>query len=310
MLSGVQIICFAASYSIVLALEISRLAFRSGVRGAVMLFFAGAGWIAHTAFLYYRFSSVLSSSQDWYLLAAWVLVLIYLYLTWFHPRQHFGVFLLPLVLGLIATATWLADPRPLAREPVSEVWGIIHAVSILLATVSVLVGFAAGVMYLNQARRLKGKRTFLPLRLPSLEWLERTSGRAVVVSTLMMGAGLASGILLNVGRRDPALPWNDPLVLATLGMFAWLLAASTLGTVYRPARRGRKVAYLTLASFVFLAIALGMGLFLRTEHGRRRETEPPAVPFGSQRNEEQLGGQARSLNDEQNSGQARSLNFP
>jgi ABC-type uncharacterized transport system permease subunit len=315
MLAGVHIICFAASYSIALVLEISRLVFRSGVRGAVMLAFAGAGWIAHTAFLYYRASSLLSSSQDWYLLAAWVLVLIYLYLTWFHPKQHFGVFLLPLVLGLVATARWFADPQPLAREPVSQAWGIVHAVSSLLATVSVLVGFAAGIMYLSQVRRLKGRRTLLaPLRLPSLEWLERASGRAVVVSTLMMGVGLVSGILLNVinyRRHDRVLPWNDPLVLATLGMFAWLLAAVVFGAIYRPARRGRKVAYLTLASFVFLVIALrialGMGLFMRTQHGRPRGAEPGATSFSILHPSSlsyfhppaaRIGGQGRPLNDQ------------
>ena len=54
MLSGVSTICFAASYAVALALEISRLLFRSGVRGAVMLGFAAAGLVAHTAFLYYR----------------------------------------------------------------------------------------------------------------------------------------------------------------------------------------------------------------------------------------------------------------
>jgi len=112
-----------------------------------------------------------------------------------------------------------------------------------------------------------------PLRLPSLEWLERASGRAIVVSLLMTGVGVLSGVMLNVinyRRHDPVLPWNDPFVLATLGMFAWLLGATVLAACYRPARRGRKVAYLTLASFVFLAIALGMGLFMRTQHGRPR----------------------------------------
>ena len=62
--------------------------------------------------------------------------------------------------------------HPFAREPASQVWGVIHGGSILLATVAVLLGFAAGVTYLSQAWRLKRK---LPLagglRLPSLEWL-------------------------------------------------------------------------------------------------------------------------------------------
>ena len=54
MISGISITCFAASYAVVLALEISRLFFRSRVRWAVMVGFAGAGMVAHTAFLAYR----------------------------------------------------------------------------------------------------------------------------------------------------------------------------------------------------------------------------------------------------------------
>jgi ABC-type uncharacterized transport system permease subunit len=274
---------------VALVLEISRPLFRSAIRGALMLGFAGAGWVAHTAFLYYQavdaHRSLLSTSSDWYLLAAWVLVPIYLWLTWFHPKQHFGVFLLPLVLGLIATAAWLADWQPFAREPASQALGILHALSILLATVSVLLGFAAGIMYLSQARRLKGKRTLLaPLRLPSLEWLQRANRRAIVFSLVMLGLGVLAGMLLNlVDRRRgvPMLPWHDPVVLATLGMFAWLLLAVTFTAVYQPARRGHKVAYLTVASFVFLAIALAMGLFMRTQHGAARSPPPAAASAGS-----------------------------
>ncbi|MDZ7618941.1 MAG: hypothetical protein U1E05_18195, partial [Patescibacteria group bacterium] len=94
MLAGVQIICFTASYAAALALEASRMVFRSGVRGAIMLGFAGAGLVAHTAFLYHRAvkmpGSPLSSEQDWCLVAAWLLVVVYLYLVWYHPRHGFG----------------------------------------------------------------------------------------------------------------------------------------------------------------------------------------------------------------------------
>ena len=50
-------------------------------------------------------------------------------------------------------------------------------------------------------------------------------------------------------------------------MFVWLLVAVSSGICYGPARHGRKVAYLTMASFVVLVIALAMGLLLRTQHG-------------------------------------------
>jgi len=283
MLAGVDIICFAASYTVALILEISRLAFRSGIRGAVMLGFAGAGLVAHSAYLYYRAvqatGAPLSSESDWYIIAAWVLVVVYLYLVHYHPKTAFGCFLLPLALVLIAAGCFLANPEPLDRVPASRIWGIIHGLSILLATVSVLIGFVAGVMYLEQTRRLKLKRPpKRGLRLPSLEWLARTNSRAIVISVIMMGVELASGMILNrinYSRQLARLPWNDPLVLSTQIMFVWLLLSAVLGAVYKPARHGRKVAYLTLVSFVFLVFALGAGLLLDTSHWGPKQDPPP-----------------------------------
>jgi ABC-type uncharacterized transport system permease subunit len=285
MLSGVGIISFVASYAVALVLETSRLLFRSGVRGVVMLGFAGAGLLAHSAFLYYRALSAagapLSSEQDWFLVAAWVLVAVYLYLAILHPKIPFGLFLLPLALGLIAAATLLAQTQPLAREPASRIWGAIHGISIVLATVAVLVGFVAGLMYLGQARRLKHKRpAAVRLRLPSLEWLQWANGRAILASVLMLGLGVLSGMILNLinrGSEADRLAWSDPVVLSTWLMFCWLLAAVVLSTFHRPVRQGRRVAYLTVASFVFLAIMLAVGLLAdsrhwgRGERGERRE---------------------------------------
>ncbi len=77
------------------------------------------------------------------LLAAWVMVMVYFYLACYHPATHFGIFQLPLVLGLVAAARF-ADTTPFPREPASRIWVVIHGISILLATVTVLFGFAAG----------------------------------------------------------------------------------------------------------------------------------------------------------------------
>jgi ABC-type uncharacterized transport system permease subunit len=257
-----------------LAVELSRLWFRSAVRAALSLGFAGIGLAAHTAFLFERAlneaGAPLSSERDWYLVAAWVLVVVYLHLAVLHPKAPFGLFLLPLVLGLIGTATFLAPSEPLARESASRIWGAIHGMSIVLATVSVLVGFMAGLMYLGQVRRLKHKRPSTDrLRLPSLEWLRWTNSRAIVVSMLMLGLGVLSGMVLNlINFRNGAerLSWNDPVVLSTWLLFFWLLAAVVLSAVYRPARQGHKVAYLTLASFVLFVVMLSAGLLMDSRH--------------------------------------------
>ncbi len=281
MLSGVSTICFAASYAIALVLEISRLWFRSSVRGVVLFGFAGAGLVAHTAFLYYRaiqtVGSPLSSERDWFLIAAWTLVVAYLCLAAAYPKFPFGLFLLPLALLLIAAARFLANPQSPVNEPASKAWGAIHGLSIMLAAVAVLIGFAAGLMYVVQMRQLKHKR--LPgrgLRLPSLEWLERANSRAIMVSVILLAAGVVSGIILNridVEKNVARLPWYDPVILSTLLLLVWLLVATVVSTVYRSARKGRKVAYLTLVSFLFLAIVLAVGLLLSSRHWERGRAE-------------------------------------
>jgi ABC-type uncharacterized transport system permease subunit len=291
-MSGVSIVCFASSYAIAWALEISRLLFRSGVRGAVMLGFAAAGLVAHTAFLYYRAVqesqlavAPLSSEQDWFLVAAWGVVVVYLYLAAANPKIPFGLFLLPLTLGLIAAGAFLAATEPLARESASKLWGAVHGISIVFAAVSVLVGFVVGMMYLTQSQRLKRKRSPTGrLRLPSLEWLERTNSRAIVISLLMLGVGMLAGMILNlVNMRNEAarLAWNDPVIASTWLMFLWLLAATIVIALYRPARQGRKVAYLTVASFFFLLVVLAAGLTMDSRHwgrGERKEHKTLAAP--------------------------------
>jgi ABC-type transport system involved in cytochrome c biogenesis permease subunit len=274
MLSRVSVVCFASSYAIALALELTRLLFRSGIRGILMVGFAAAGLFAHSVFLFYRAVNAgqlpLSSKQDWYLLAAWTLAALYLYLTVYHPKTPFGLFILPLVLALVGVATFFADSAPFPREPASQVWGMIHGTSILLATVALAVGFSAGLMYLGQARRLKLKRqAWRRLRLPSLEWLRRVNSRSLVVSLFMLGTGIASGMILNeinVAGDPRRLAWDDPIVLSTTIMFGWLLLSSAAGYVYRPAREGHRVAYLTVVSFVFLLIVLSSSLLFNTRH--------------------------------------------
>ncbi len=285
MLSGIQIICFAASYAVALALEVTRLVLRSRVRSAVMRAFAGAGFLAHTLFLCNRVlhadGSFLSSKQVWCLMAAWALAAVYLCLSVFRPRAAFGIFLLPLVLGLVGAGALLDNREPFARHFSTPVLGMIHGASILLATVAVLVGFVAGLMYLLQVYRLK--RRLPPRRglwLPSLEWLGRINGRAMVVAALMLGVGVFSGIAL--GGLNPAARtgWKDPLVLTSLLMFIWLTLATGINFFYGPGRQGLKVAHLTLVSFLLLVIALGLGLFVQKEHAiRSSAVERIEIPY-------------------------------
>jgi ABC-type uncharacterized transport system permease subunit len=224
--------------------------------------------MAETLYLGYRAATAesvpLASAYEWYLLAAWTLVAVYLYLATMHPSVASGVFILPLALALVAAARF-ASRQAIEQSSAANVWVTIHATCWLLGAVAVSVGFVTGAMYLLQAYRLKHKLPPLSaFRLPSLEWLERANGRAIVVSALMAGAGLASGIVLNLVKHK--LSWSDATVWRSVGFFGWLLVAAVFSALYRPARRGRKMAYLTVASFVFLAIFLAAQLSGGSEH--------------------------------------------
>jgi hypothetical protein len=272
--ANITITCFLASYAVALGLEISRLFFRSGVRGALMLGFGAAGLLAHTLYLAHRAvsaaSSPLGSEFDFYLVAAWVLAATYLYLTVYHPHNPIGLFLLPLVLLFVGGAALFADRNPFPRSTAAQSWGLVHGICLLAGTVAVTMGFVTGCMYLLQAHRLKRK---LPpsggLRLPSLEWLQKMNARTIVVALLMVLGGFLSGIVLNLTRRTQgaaAVPWTDPVVLSSSLLVGWMSAAWLFSMLYKPAQQGRKVAYLTVASFVFLVIAL-IAILTPTQHG-------------------------------------------
>jgi ABC-type uncharacterized transport system permease subunit len=235
--------------------------------------FGAAGIVAQTLYLAHRAmaaqASPLSSPYDWYLLAAWSLALWYLALAWHEWRAAAALFILPLVLGLVAAAQF-ADDKPFAPVRASRLWGNIHGTFLLLGTVAVLIGFVAGVMYLVQSYRLRRKvRPSESFRLPSLESLEKINSRALWTSVLLVAIGFVSGVILNLIKNQRAheqLPWTDPVVISSGLMLAWLVAAVAFNLLYRAARHGRKVAYLTLASFLFLAIVLGAILFSHSAH--------------------------------------------
>ncbi len=269
-MSGISITCFAASYGLTLLLEISRLFFRIPVRVAVMVGIALAGLLAHSLYLTVvaraellsgSKDTLLSNWHDWCLVAAWVLTAVYLGFVLSRPQNAVGIFLLPIVLILIGVAVLVQDAPGFARHDALSVWHKIHGIALLIGTVTVSLGFVVGLMYLFQSYRLKHKLSPRSgLKLPSLEWLLKINQRSLIVSTALLAIGLASGIILNLIESNATLQWTDPVILSSGVLFAWLLAATFFEYTYKPARQGQKVAYLTLASFLFLAMALWFAL--------------------------------------------------
>ncbi len=281
MFSGMTITCFTGSYLLTLGAEVARFSFRARMRTWINLLFALAGIVAHTLYLWKRADEALqqgwplfSSWYDWCLLAAWILAAAYVGLVLRHSENAIGLFLLPLVLGLIALAMGVSDRTRFSRSEALGIWRTLHGGALLTGTVAVTLAFGTGVMYLAQSYRLKHKLpTQQGIRLPSLEWLQRFNRRSLWISTGLLALGLISGIALNSAKVANAIAWNDPVILSSGILFLWLLCASLFEALYKPARQGRKVVYLTLASFIFLALAIG---FVLTGEHATPATGPPS----------------------------------
>lgn len=287
MLTKISILCFAASYLMALGLEVSRLFFRAPIRLLATLVMTFAGIFAHSVYIVMRATPEssqappLSSWFDWLLLLAWGVAATYLVTSIRRPQASLGIFMLPLVLILIGVATLFRDATPFPRDQSRYVWGMIHGGALLLGAVIVMLGFVAGIMYLVQSYRLKHK---LPPRqgfkLPSLELLQRVNRQALVASSVMLAAGLLSGIALNLLGSNIGVPWTDPVVWTSAVLFLWLTVVLSFEYFYKPAQQGRKVAYLTLASFVFLGLVLGVILFVPSEHATPNDS-PESIGAGA-----------------------------
>jgi hypothetical protein len=259
-LSRISLSCFAFSYLLTLILEISRLFFRVAVRWAIMLLVMALGLFAHIVYIGLRIraslveqSVPLGDWHTWCVVAALAIAVFYFALSIRRPQNNTGIFLLPLVLALTVTAALIKGSNSFSDNDAS-LWGMMHGLSLLAGTVTMALGFATGIMYLVQSHRLKKK--LIPrrgMRLPSLEWLQRMSSRCLSLSTILLAIGLFSGIFMNVIRQ---LPLDGGVVFSSSILLCWLIAVLVFEYFYKPARQGRKVAYLTVASFVFLSLVL------------------------------------------------------
>jgi ABC-type transport system involved in cytochrome c biogenesis permease subunit len=249
----ITILCFLASYTVALGLELLyQLRPLVWLRWLALLCGA-AGLTAQTIFLAVQ-RPPLIWQFGWMLILAWVLAIFYLIGSLHHRRLSWGLFVLPLVLALVGLGAAFGPPPESERSAdkllsFATAWKTVHECLLLLASIGLCVGFLASLMYLVQAHRLRAKT--LPshgLRLWSLERIEAMNRRAIFFAFPLLTAGILVGMVLM--WHDGLSGWTDPRVLAT-GVL-WLAFAGVVCLRYGYHLRGRPVALLTIVTFVLL----------------------------------------------------------
>jgi len=257
----IKIFCFLASYALALGLELWY-HYRPGQLARRFALIAGAaGLVAQTIYLVDKGAPLafLSGSA---LLLAWSLAIFYLFGSLHYQRLAWGIFVLPLVLGLVllGAAGPLLHPEDQGQGQPGKHFLLVdivsvpaaHGVLLLLAAVGLCVGFLASLMYLYQAHLLRTKQPSHGPRMLSLERLEMMNRRAIVVSFPLLTIGMILGVGLMV---DEPRQWTlDPRVLSafvlwpTFGLLVYLRFATHLA--------GRSIALWTIVTFGLLVGSL------------------------------------------------------
>jgi ABC-type uncharacterized transport system permease subunit len=273
-----KVLCFAGTYGLALASELARFVVRNPARWYATVGLTALGWLVQTVFLanlaWQSHQIPITTVFESLLVLSWILAAICLYLM-VHSRKQVavGVFLLPLVLGLAIVAGEYAPRQADWGDWGGAVafWGTVHGLFLLAGAVFTCVAFAAGLMYLVQANRLKQKRPpRFGFALPSLEQSERLNRGMIILAFPLLTFGLVIGLVLGLGARGGSgahLGWTDPKVVSASVM--WLVFAVLLHARFRPALRGRGVMLLTIVAFAFLVFTwVGVeALHLPTAHG-------------------------------------------
>jgi len=183
---------------------------------------------------------------------AWSVVTVYLVLELFTRVKTVGLYVTPVVIGLlIAALIEYEAPRGLMPALRSDIVTL-HVIVMLTAVGALYVAGGAALIYLFEEWQLKRHRLGGVLgRLPSLATLDRLMYHATLLGLPFLTMGMAAGVIraetFNVEQW-----WFDPMVLLSAG--AWAVYALLLWGRMRADWGGRRVAYLAVTGLVVMLV--------------------------------------------------------
>lgn len=217
--------------------------------------FLVAGLIALVLHAYLLYLSLFYSSQldlslfTVFSLVAWVIVCIFLILSWHEPIENLGIGILPIaILALLLRAI------STQHLPITHSLSIGLDAHILFSIVAYsLLSIAAlqSILLFIQDRQLHNKHPAGFIRaLPPLETMERLLFKLIAIGFILLSVSLLSGWVYVTDMLEQKLVHKTVLSIG-----AWLLFAILLFGRWRYGWRGRSAIKWTLTGFVLLLLA-------------------------------------------------------
>ena len=182
----------------------------------------------------------------------WSVVTVYLVLELFTRVKVVGLYVTPVVIGLLVAALVEYEaPRDLLPDLQSDVV-VLHVVVMLTAVGALYVAGGAALIYLFEEWQLKRRHLGGVLgRLPSLATLDRLVYHATLLGLPFLTMGMAAGVI-RAETFGVEGWWSDPMVLLSGG--AWLVYAFLLWGRMRADWGGRRVAYLAVTGLALMLV--------------------------------------------------------
>lgn len=278
-LENVTLLCFFASYTVALLLELSQLVRTSHATRWGAIGFTAAGLVAQTSYILVRSRNsqlppLLSSTHDWLLVLSWLAVVMDLAVLLWDRRLAVGLFVLPPVVLMVGAARFASQQSEMLQGDLYWL-SMLHASGLVIGMAGVFAALVLSGMYLVQHRRLKHKQTESEkLHLFSLERLNRWNWWTIIISVPFLTLGMVLGMVLSFRSQATASP--VPLTQAGFAVtgIVWLVMAVLFGWLLTSrAPGGRIVAWRTLYACGLLLVTL-LVLQIFAHGGVHGTTEP------------------------------------
>ena len=252
------------SYAITLSYFFSLIFFISGLLrqnerySKIGLYIGVFGFILHTYYLYkITFGEIIQVDglEKSLVIFAWFIPLVFLISNLIYKLPFIGAFIFSLafigmVPSLIVPHGMIQTEDPTINNP----WILTHVILIFLALAIFAIAFVAGVFYLFEERKIKGKQFGSMLQqLPSLNTLDKINHIGLTLGFPLITIGMAVGFFIANQILGPDWKWSDK---ETWSVVTWIVYATLLNCRLSLGWKGKKAAMGAVIGFGIIVITL------------------------------------------------------
>jgi cytochrome c-type biogenesis protein CcsB len=217
-----------------------------------------AGLVPHAIGKIMRFAAIgtvpVTDSLEALNLLALVLGLVFVFVARRYGVPVLGAFSTPLCLVTLAASLAFGNFDGSVPDALRSAWFPVHLGFAITGDAFFLVAGATAVAYLVQERQLRRKALTSTVfrKMPPLHVLDEIVHRMIIGGFAFLSMGIVAGMFFAKDKWGAYWSWDPKQVQA---LITWLLFAAILHARLTVGWQGRRVAYMTITSVVFVLAA-------------------------------------------------------